>query len=351
MKRILILLTVCTSLASCTNSTSSKQNNDTIVVRTAVAKQLTSNAEQSYTFISKPYKSVDLSFRVGGLIDYFQGQTGKFYTQGETIAKIDSRDFIIRKQKAQATYEQLESEFNRVKILFEKNNISASGFEKAKADYLSAKAIFETTQNELHDTRLTAPFSGYVGEKYIECHQDIKPTQPVVSFEDLSNLKIEAFVSQNTAYEIQNIKTAHVKFDAAPNDIFVVEIEQVSKSTTKNNLSYLVTARIANSDKKLLSGMSGQIFFDSPDSPTSIVVTQGAVCHSPVDGDYVWVVDPQAKQVHKQKVTLGNLLSSGGVTIEQGVETGEMVAVSGLRFLSDGMNVKIAEGEDNQLKR
>ena len=53
-------------------------------------------------------------------------------------------------------------------MLYEKDNLSASAYEKARADYTSAKTAFETATNELDDTRLIAPFDGYVGEVYIE---------------------------------------------------------------------------------------------------------------------------------------------------------------------------------------
>ena len=49
-----------------------------------------------------------------------------------------------------------------------------------KADYISAKMAFETAVNELEDTRLTAPFNGYVSEVYIEKFQDVKAAQPIL---------------------------------------------------------------------------------------------------------------------------------------------------------------------------
>lgn len=51
----------------------------------------------------------------------------------------------------------------------------------------------------MDDTRLIAPFVGYVGEVYIEKFQDVKATQPVVSFIDITQLKIEAYVTQDIA--------------------------------------------------------------------------------------------------------------------------------------------------------
>lgn len=68
---------------------------------------------------------------------------------------------------------------NRI-ILF----LLASGLSVSCAD----------TQNNLEDTRLTAPFDGYVQTVHAERNQDIKPSMPVVTFIDLNRIKIETCV-------------------------------------------------------------------------------------------------------------------------------------------------------------
>ena len=143
-----------------------------IRVKVAEAETLVPSSEREFSFISKPFKETELSFRVGGPIDRFEVYAGNFYHRGDIIAEIDSRDFRIRKERAEAVYNQAKAEFERIKVLYEKDNLSASAYEKARADYTSAKTAFETATNELDDTRLIAPFDGYVGEVYIEKFQD-----------------------------------------------------------------------------------------------------------------------------------------------------------------------------------
>ena len=62
-----------------------------------------------------------------------------------------------------------------------------TAYEKARADYTSAKTAFETATNELHDTQLIAPFDGYVGGSlynlsFLMRNIRMKATQPVISF-------------------------------------------------------------------------------------------------------------------------------------------------------------------------
>ena len=68
---------------------------------------------------------------------------------------------------------------------------------------------------------------------------------------------------------------------------------------------------------------------------------QTALNHRPTEGDYVWTVDNAAGKVSKRKIVLGELLPNGKVEVKGGLQAGETVAVSKLRFLSEGTSVEI----------
>lgn len=347
MRNLFFIFILGIIVSACGSPESGKK--DKLVIKTTAIGRMAVDSEQNFVFISQPYRSTDLSFRVSGIADIFDVQSGKYYRKGEIIAQIDPRDFIIRRERAEAIYNQTKAEFERIKVLFDKNNISASAYEKAKSDYISAKTAFQTASNDLDDTKLIAPFNGYAGEKYIERYQDVKATQPIVSFQDLEHLKIEAYVPQNIAAETQNLKTARVVFDVLPDKEFVAHIEQVSKSTTKNNLSYLITAKLANPGGELLSGMSGKIYFETGQMKNdALAVPLSAVCHRPTDGDYVWVVDTSTRKVSKRKIAVQTILTKGFVSVSGGLKENEVIAVSGLRFLSDGMVVDIDKETGHQ---
>lgn len=298
--------------------------------------------KKEFTFISKPYMSSELSFRVGGPIDKFDIIVGNHYKKGDLIARIDPRDFVIRKERAEGVYKQAKSEYERVKVLFEKDNVSASSFDKAYADFISAKTAYEFAVNELNDTELVAPFDGYVSELYIDKFDQVKATQPIVSFVEIDRLKIEVFVPQDVAFNADKLKTVNLYFDGMRDSIFTAQVVEISKSTTKNNISYLLTAVLNNSNQKLISGMSGKVFFagSAGKKDDVVVVPQSAVCHRPQEGDFVWVVSSDGV-VTKRNVILGELQKEGMVVVRSGLEAGETVAVSGLRFLSNNMEVTV----------
>lgn len=335
-----ILLSALAFLLCACNGKDSKNEQD-LPVYTTKATTFSRESNKEFPFIAQPYRTSELSFRVGGPIDRFSVYAGNQYKQGSIIAEIDPRDFHIRKERAEAVYQQAKTEFQRIETLYHKENISASAYEKAKADYIAAKTAFTTAQNELEDTRLIAPFTGYVGEVYIEKFQDVKATQPVISLIDISQLRIEIYVTQDIAYAVQSLDSIQIHFDAIPHKTYQAHIVEVSKGTTRNNLSYLLTAMLPNGDGELLAGMSGKAMLDIPQtkSAAEVCIPQAALCHRPSMGDYVWIFNPVTSQVSRRNVTVNKLLPNGQVNISDGLQVGETVVTSSLRFLSDGMKV------------
>lgn len=335
-----ILLSGLSFLLCACNGKETKSEQD-LLVYTVQATTLSQESSKEFPFIAQPFRTSELSFRVGGPIDRFDVYAGNQYKQGSIIAEIDPRDFRIRKERAEAVYRQAKAEFERIEVLYKKENISASTYEKAKAECVSAKMAFETAVNELADTRLIAPFSGYVGEVYIEKFQDVKATQPVLSLIDIHQLRIEIYVTQDIAYAAQKMDSIRLRFDAIPGKIFDARIAEVSKGTTRNNLSYLLTAFLPNKDGEFLAGMSGKAILDvvQGEGASGVCIPQTALCHRPTEGSYVWVVNPESKQVNRRKVMVTELLPDGYAVVAQGLQANETVAVSKLRFLSNGMKV------------
>ena len=175
--------------------------------------------------------------------------------------------------------------------------------------------------------------------KYI--FQDVKATQPIISFIDIDQLKLEIYVTQDIARAAQALDTIQVRFDAQPDKVYNAKIMEISKGTTRNNLSYLLTALLPNKEGKLLAGKAS---LNAPSVSTlsqGAAIPQTALCHRPTEGDYLWVVNSKTQQVTKRKVKKGDLLPNGYVSITEGLYPDETVANSGLRFLSDGMKISV----------
>lgn len=153
----------------------------------------------------------------------FDVQQGQFFRKGQLIAAIDERDFVIQKQRTEALYRQAEVDYARISSLYAKDNISGMNYEQAKANYERTKADYEAAVNAWEDSRLYAPFDGYVQQVHIERYQDVKPSVPVVTFIDLSRIKVEVYVPEDMALQMRQKDSVAcvVRFNALPDREFV----------------------------------------------------------------------------------------------------------------------------------
>lgn len=349
MKRLMLFTCFVFSLYSCKEAATKEEQPTT--VKAVKAIESPKETTRSYTFISKPYRTTELSFRVGGPVNTFDVQNGQFFRKGELIAAIDDRDYIIRQKRTATTLAQAESEYRRISALYERDNISAASFEKALADYEKAKTDYDDATNALNDTKIYAPFDGYVQQTHIEKYSDVKPSVPVVTFIDLSKVKAEAYITESMACSFQNKEHMDITagFSTLPKKAFKPDETFVTQSTTENNISYLLTLIIDNKDNSLMGGMTGSIYISYPYSFSSsssvngtVVIPQAAVCNNKSEGEYVWKIE-NGNTAKLTQVKTGRLTKGNNIEIISGLAAGDNIAISKLYQLSDNKAVTIVE--------
>lgn len=345
MKKSILYISIC-SLTACS------QPSQTVItipeVKVITPEKPEQNLQRSYTFISTPFRVTDLSFRVGGPIHTFNIQNGQFLQKGELIAALDDRDFILRKQRIAAIYQQADADFQRMTHLYQENNVSGMNYEKAQADYRKAKADYETAVNELNDTRLYAPFDGYVQQTYTECYQDIKPSMPVLTLIDLTKIKAEAYVPEDIAlrYKKGMKSVCSVTFNALQGQKFHPTDTYLTQSVTDNNISYLFTAILDNHANHLFGGMAGSLNISYPNTAADSTLTeilsipQAAVCHNEETGTFVWRVNKN-NRVNKVPVKTGKIRKNNQIEILSGITPNDRIAVTQLFSLTENDSITV----------
>ena len=105
-----VFFVVCLSALLVACSKQEQIERDRPVVQVARVIALTGDVTRSYTFISEPIRVTQLAFRVGGPVQDFTVQAGQFFRKGQLIAAVDERDFLIRRDRAEALYRQALSQ-------------------------------------------------------------------------------------------------------------------------------------------------------------------------------------------------------------------------------------------------
>ena len=131
------------------------------VVRTVKLTEATGcEGERSISFPGKLKASseANLAFRINGPIAEIPVTVGQQIRKGETVARMDSRDYALQLAATEAEYKQVKAEAERVIRLYEKQSVSENDYDKAVSGLQQITAKYNAHRNALADTRLTAPY-------------------------------------------------------------------------------------------------------------------------------------------------------------------------------------------------
>jgi len=141
-------------------------------------------------------------------------EAGEIISKGEILFKIDPRDYItVRKTSRdrlkilKRNQELAKKEYERVRILYEKNKIvTQAGIEAAEKAMLSAADLtsqiaqaLETAETNLERCEVRAPFNARIKSVSLERGQYVTPGQNIITLADDSVLEIQVPIDSRDA--------------------------------------------------------------------------------------------------------------------------------------------------------
>ena len=290
---------------------------------------------------------VDLSFKVSGPLVELPVEEGQAVKQGRLIARILPRDFQINLDQAKARAIEAQRQYDRYKELFVRKQVSKAEFDRYKASWDVAKAQLEDAQNALLDTYLKAPFDGVVAKRYVENHQEIQAKQPIVFFQDISEIEILVDVPETLMAQIRQGQApeATARFVVAPDRTFALKLKEFSTEADPQTQTYQVVMVMPRPEGiNILPGMTATVVGRRPSAAGAnarIVIPAIAVTEDAQKKSFVWALDEGDMTVKKVMVKVGEMTGSDGIAILEGLSGGEKVVTSGVTKLQEGMKVSI----------
>lgn len=106
---------------------------------------------------------------------------GTYVRKGQLLAELDPADYQIQLDAAEAEYQSVKAEAERVMALYKENVTTPDANDKAMYGLKQITAKYNHAKDQLEYTRLYAPFSGYVQKRLFDSHETIAAGMPVVS--------------------------------------------------------------------------------------------------------------------------------------------------------------------------
>ena len=264
-----------------------------------------------------------LAFRVAGPIRKIYVNEGQYVKKGQLLAELDPRDYQIQFNATQAEYTQVKGEADRIIELYRRGSVSVNEYDKAVAARKRVTALYNAHRNALNDTRLKAPFDGYVQNKYFNAPEIVNQGTPVVSMIDNDYFEVDVNIPSGDFIRREDFMTFHANADVCPDSILPLELLDITQGA---NYNQLFTARFRLKRNPVLApGMS-------------VSVTIGFM----KDGQsFVWLYNEQDETIEPVSVAVERLTKDGEAIVRSALRKGQTVISAGVNDLKEGQKVKL----------
>jgi len=140
-----------------------------------------------------PTQISNLAFEIPGIVYKINADIGDRLVKGDVLAELDSREVNANFMQAEARFKLSKLALDRFEDLKKDGFISAQEFDRASAEYDVAKSELEFFKVKLSQTKITAPYDGFIQDRMIDQGTIISPGTMVFQF--VSSTSVEAHVS------------------------------------------------------------------------------------------------------------------------------------------------------------
>lgn len=204
-------------------------------------------------------RTVVLKSQVEGKISVINYKKGFEVKAGDRIVLIDPEDKIAKTKEMEALLEQRKKEYEVAEKLFKNGFRSEVKLSESRTNFERSLALFEKSQVDLNNTKVIIPFDSFLEESYVELGDYLKKGDEIVKIVDLNPIYLEASASEKEVIKLRNGQSG---FAVLGNGIKLNGlINYISSSANKTTRDFIVQFEISNPTLKILSGISGEIFF------------------------------------------------------------------------------------------
>ncbi len=259
--------------------------------------------------VVRPATEVQISSNIPGTIERLPVSEGDTVKEGELLVQLEQQEYQAALSRAQAALDlaqaaltQSRAQFERAEQLFEQELISRQQFEAAQTQFLTdqarvreAQASVQQARRQLEQTTITSPITGTItdlnaeaGEQVITGSTNIPGTVLMV-VSDLSEMQVQAQVSEAEVARINKGQSAVIEVEAFPGRTFEGEVQEVGYSpqqqdpTAQGAVNYSVRVGFQDTVSALKPGMTAYVDIITARADSVLMVPIQAVLTRPVE--------------------------------------------------------------------
>jgi membrane fusion protein (multidrug efflux system) len=287
----------------------------------------------------EPIRTVGVISQLPGALRTVVAEEGTWVEQGAVLATLDDREIAAQLASAEAAYELAQANFQRAERLRERQVITEAEYERDRAALAAAAAQRDQLRTRSGYATIRAPITGIVTEKLVEAGDVMGQQTRLFTIADLSTMVVRVRVSELDVVALSPGDNVEVALDAFPGRPLTGRIRRIFPAADPTSRLVPVEVAITGPDARIARpGFLARVTFALGEKVNVRLVPASAIVKDASGSEALFVVENQ--RAARRLVRTG-LISAGRVEIVDGVDTGELVVVTGANQLRDGVEVRI----------
>ena len=295
----------------------------------------------------QPRVHIRLASRAGGRVNAVYKEEGDAVESGELLAELDMSEQRAELRRARAEEERARTHYERMEALRQRENVSLSEFQSARAELRVAESERELWQTRVSFGRIEAPRQAVVTQRLIEPGEAVQEQDVLFELSDLGQLVVQPGLSELDVVHLTPGQTLPVRLDALPGLELEGSVSRIFPSA--DPASRLVTIEVALPENAARRGVKpgflARLAFEV-NRQEDVLALPSSIVGSDDErgGRYVYVIKDDV--LEHRPVTTG-VTQDGWTEITDGVERGETVLASNPIDMRDGQKVYIVQRRDD----
>lgn len=327
-------------------------------IKTITVAERASGQVRRFAGIVEATDTSRLSFEVSGNVREVNVDVGDRLFAGQILATLDPVTYELDVQaaesdlgRARAEFAEKDLELERQQTLFGNGWVSKAALDQAVAAQETTKnavdyavARLNLARRNLEKTTLYAPFDGVIASRSVDPFVEVNRGQRLFEIFTEDAMQIAISIPESTIGAINLGLPAEVNLPTADACTCRAIVTEVGSAADAAN-AFTVKATLIDPPSTIRPGMTAEVtlLLGGAEEETAYLIPLSALAPGGDDARAsIFVYDPAKATVSRTPVEI-----RGGhqnrIAVYAGVTAGDIVAVAGVNFLSDGQKVRLLD--------
>jgi RND family efflux transporter MFP subunit len=179
-----------------------------------------------------PLNYSKLSFEIPGKLSQVKVDIGDAVEANQILAILDPAEMQANLNQALARYDLASQALIRFQDLKEKGFISNQELDKANSEFLVAKAQADLYSVKLEQTKIRAPFAGFIQNRFLDSGTVVSPGIPIIEIIDSTSVEAHVSIPGNVIESLEIGKQYNFSIN---NEIFPAILERFSQMSSQGS--------------------------------------------------------------------------------------------------------------------